>query len=124
MAEHERRPHEPTRDPEKPPEGGRSGMRMPRPRFIVIVLVLLTLNYVSVSLLGPGKEPSIDVAYNPTFREQVKDGNVERISAKGETVEGKFKKEFNPPGEQKAAKNLETEVPTFANTDELSKLLE
>ena len=128
MAEHERRPHEPTRDPEKPPEGGKGsglgGMKMPRPRFIVIVIVLLTLNYVSVALLGPGKEPSVDIAYNPTFREQVKDGNVERISAKGETVEGKFKKEYNPPGEQKAAKNFETEVPTFANTDELSKLLE
>jgi cell division protease FtsH len=130
MAEHERRPHEPTRDPEKPSEGGKGGkgglggMKMPRPRFIVIVLVLLTLNYVSVALLGPGREPSIDIAYNPTFREQVKVGNVERISAKGETVEGKFKKAYNPPGDQKAAKNFETEVPTFANTDELSKLLE
>ena len=126
MAEHERRPHEPTRDPEKPAEGGKGpgGMKMPRPRFIVIVLVLLTLNYVSVALLGPGKEPSIDVAYNPTFREQVKAGNVERINAKGETIEGKFKKAVNPPGDEKAAKNFETEVPTFANTDELSKLLE
>ena len=126
MAEHERRPHEPTRDPDKPAEGGSGlrGMKMPRPRFIVIVLVLLTLNYVSVALLGPGKEPSVDVAYNPTFREQVEAGNVERISAQGETVEGKFKKAVNPPGDQKAAKNFETEVPTFANTDELSELLE
>ena len=126
MAEHERRPHEPTRDPEKPSEGGSGvrGMKMPRPRFIVIVLVLLTLNYVSVALLGPGEAPSIDVAYNPTFREQVEAGNVERISAKGETVEGKFKKAVNPPGDQKAAKNFETEVPTFAaNTDELFELL-
>ena len=99
---------------------------MPRPRFIVIVLVLLALNYVSVALLGPGKEPSIDIAYNPTFRAQVKAGNVERISAQGETVEGEFKKAVKPPGDSKAkaAKNFETEVPTFANTDELSKLLE
>jgi cell division protease FtsH len=126
MAEHERRPHEPTRDPDKPPEGRSGGMKMPRPRFIVIVLVLLALNYVSVALLGPGKEPSIDIAYNPTFRAQVKAGNVERISAKGETVQGEFKKAIKPPGEKdaKAAKNFETEVPTFANTDELSKLLE
>jgi cell division protease FtsH len=125
MAEHERRPHEPTRDPDKPPEG-RRGMKMPRPRFIVIVLVLLALNYVSVALLGPGRAPSIDIAYNPTFREQVKAGNVERISAKGETVQGVFKKAVKPPDTSggKAAKNFETEVPTFANTDELSKLLE
>ena len=128
MAEYERRPHEPTGNnkPDKPEGGPRSRMSMPRPRFIVIVLVLLTLNYVSVALLGPGKEPSIDIAYNPTFRDQVKAGNVERISAQGETVEGKFKKAVKPPGEKdaKAAKNFETEVPTFANTDELSKLLE
>jgi cell division protease FtsH len=129
MAEHERRPREPTRDPEQPPEGrrpGLGGMKMPRPRFIVIVLVLLTLNYVSVALLGPGREPSIDIAYNPTFRQQVIAGNVERISAKGETVQGKFKKAVKPPDDKngKAATNFETEVPTFANTDELSKLLE
>ena len=101
-------------------------MQMPRPRFIVIVLVLLALNYVSVALLGPGREPSIDIPYNPTFRAQVEDGNVKRISAQGETVEGEFKKAVKPPDDAKgkAAKNFETEVPTFANTDELSKLLE
>ena len=67
------------------------GMKMPRPRFIVIVIALLAINYVSVALLGPGRQPSIDVAYNPTFLEQVKDGNVKRISSKGATVEGEFK---------------------------------
>jgi cell division protease FtsH len=125
MAEHERRPHEPTRDPSKPPEGGRTGgMKMPRPRFIVIVLALLAINYVSVALLGPGREPSNDVAYNPTFRQQVQENNVKRISAQGETVEGEFKKPFDPPGKQKAAKNFETEIPTFADPVELSKLLQ
>jgi cell division protease FtsH len=129
MAEFERRPREPTgsNQPEKPEGGGsRPRMQMPRPRFIVIVLVLLALNYVSVALLGPGREPSIDIPYNPTFRAQVEAGNVERISSQGETVEGEFKKAVKPPDDPKgkAAKNFETEVPTFANTDELSKLLE
>ena len=129
MAEYERRPHVPTGNkPPEPPEGDkpRSRMSMPRPRFIVIVLVLLALNYASVALLGPGREPSIDIPYNPTFRDQVVANNVERISAQGETVEGKFKKAVKPPDDPKgkAAKNFETEVPTFANTDELSKLLE
>src|SRR3954447_26224260 len=127
MAEHERRPRVPTRTPETPPEtDGRGRMKMPRPRFIVIVLALLAINYVSVALLGPGRHPSIDVAYNPTFLEQVQAGNVKRISARGETVEGEFKKAVKPPEDPKgdAAKNFQTEVPTFANTDELSKLLE
>ena len=119
MAEYERRPHVPTgsNKPESP-EGGkpRSRMSMPRPRFIVIVLVLLALNYASVALLGPGREPSIDIPYNPTFRAQVEAGNVERISSQGETVEGEFKKAVKPPDDSKgkAAKNFETEVPTFA----------
>src|SRR3954453_21949733 len=128
MAEHERRPHVPTRDPEGSPDGRppRTGMRMPRPRFIAIVLALLAINYVSVALLGPGRHPSIDVAYNPTFLEQVDAGNVKRISAQGETVEGEFKKAIKPPDDPKAdaAKNFQTEVPTFANTDQLSKALE
>src|SRR3954447_2411794 len=127
MAEHERRPHVPTRTPETPPDtGGRGRMKMPRPRFIVIVLALLAINYVSVALLGPGHHPSIDVAYNPTFLEQVQAGNVKRISAQGETVEGEFKKAIKPPDDPKgdAAKNFQTEVPTFANTDQLSKALE
>src|SRR5215208_3102284 len=129
MAEYERRPHVPTgsNQPEKPEGGGsRPRMQMPRPRFIVIVLVLLALNYVSVALLGPGREPSIDIPYNPTFRAQVEAGNVERISSKGETVEGEFKKAVKPPDDPKgkSAKNFETEVPTFADTEELSDLLE
>jgi cell division protease FtsH len=129
MAEYERRPHVPTgnKQPESPEgEKPRNRMSMPRPRFIVIVLVLLALNYASVALLGPGREPSIDVPYNPTFRAQVEAGNVERISSQGETIEGEFKKAVKPPDDPnaKAAKNFETEVPTFANTDELSKLLE
>src|SRR5215203_833212 len=125
MAEHERRPHEPTRDPEST-DRPKGGMKMPRPRFIVIVLVLLALNYASVALLGPGRERVIDIPYNPTFRAQVEAGNVERISAQGETVEGEFKKAVKPPDDSKgkAAKNFETEVPTFADTEELSDLLE
>ena len=101
-------------------------MNMPRPRFIVIVLVLLAINYASAAAFGPGHEPTIDVPYNPTFLAQVRGGNVERISAQGETVDGKFKKPVKPPGKpkDKPAKNFETEVPTFANDVELSRLLE
>ena len=130
MAEYERRPHVPTgsgKEPEQPNGGRPRGrMSMPRPRFIVIVLVLLALNYASVALLGPGSKPSIDIPYNPTFRSQVEAGNVERISSQGETIEGEFKKAVKPPDDAKgkAAKNFETEVPTFADTEELSDLLE
>src|SRR3954447_1042497 len=128
MAENERRPRMPTRStPPGQPEGGSPRrMQMPRPRFIVIVLVLLALNYVSVALLGPGKEPSIDINYNPTFRAQVQAENVARISSQGSSVEGEFKKAIKPPGDPKgkAAKNFKTELPSFVDDVELSKLLQ
>src|SRR5688572_26687210 len=108
-------------------EDGRPGMRSPRMRFLAIVLVLLALNYISVALLAPGREEPVRVPYSPTFLEQVDQGNVERISATGSTVEGRFKKEVTYPrsGEDKrTSRSFETEIPLFANSDELSAQLE
>src|SRR4051794_27278578 len=128
MAENERRPRMPTRStpPDKPEGGGPRRMQMPRPRFIVIVLLLLAVNYVSVALLGPGREPSIDINYNPTFRAQVTADNVKRISSQGSSVEGEFKTAVKPPDDPKgkAAKNFRTELPSFVDNVELSKLLQ
>ncbi len=97
-----------------------------RPRFWVIVLVLLALNYLSVALFAPGKERSVRVPYSPEFLTQVQDGNVAKISSTGETVSGELKKEITYPADDKdaePAKNFDTEIPTFANTDELDALL-
>ena len=46
-----------------------------------------------------------------------------RISAEGATVDGQFKKEFKYQ-DHKPNKAFKTEIPVFANGDELSKLLE
>ena len=97
-----------------------------RPRFWVIVLVLLALNYLSVALFAPGKERSVRIPYSPEFLSQVEDGNVTKISSTGETVSGELKKEITyPPDDKEAepAKNFDTEIPTFANTDELDATL-
>ena len=51
----------------------------------------------------------------------MRDGNVKEISSKGDTVQGEFKKEVKYKGDK--AKGFETEIPTFANDDELSPLL-
>src|SRR4051794_41958044 len=98
MAEHERRPHVPTRSPETPPATGGGGrMKMPPPRFIVIVLALLAINYVSVALLGPGHHPPIDVAHNPTLLEQGQAGQGKRLSPPGRNAEGGVQKGSKPP---------------------------
>jgi cell division protease FtsH len=93
---------------------------------VLVVLALLVANYVVVSLIAPGKEETVRVPYSPTFLTQVDAGNVSRISSQGTTVEGKFKKAVKYPadGDAKASTNFETEIPTFANADELSAKLE
>jgi cell division protease FtsH len=97
-----------------------------RPRFWVIVLVLLAINYLSVALFAPGKERSVRIPYSPEFLSQVDKGNVTKISSTGETVSGELKKKITyPAGDKDAepAKNFDTEIPTFANTDELDAAL-
>src|SRR3954447_22995667 len=107
--------------------GGRPSWRTPRMRFLLIVFALLALNYVSVAMLAPGRAEPVRVPYSPTFLQQVRDCNVERIASTGATVEGKFKKDVTYPrsgNDSRTSKTFETEIPLFANGDELSKLLE
>src|SRR5687767_7313424 len=121
----ERRARTPLR-PEGGKEPGPPARPRMQPRFWMIVLILLALNYLTVSLFAPGKDPEVRVPYAPTFLDQVRDGNVERISSTGTTVSGEFKKAVKfPPNdkEAEAARNFDTEIPTFADTDELDGLL-
>jgi cell division protease FtsH len=89
-------------------------------RFILILLGLFVLNWAIVAIFAPAEE-RIRVPYNPTFLNQVRDGNVKEISSRGNTVQGEFRKEVQYKGDK--AKNFETEFPTFANDAELSQLL-
>ncbi len=86
-------------------------------RFLAIVAILLFLNYAIVAIFAPPEERK-RIPYTPTFIQQVENGNVKEISSRGETLQGDFRKKF------KDAEHFETEVPTFANTEELSKLLQ
>jgi cell division protease FtsH len=101
--------------PPKPPMIPWSGRR-----FLAILLGLFLLNWLIVSIFAPAEE-QIRVPYNPTFLEEVRDGNVKEISSRGDTVQGDFRKEVKFEGE--AAKRFETEIPTFANERELSEML-
>ena len=92
-------------------------------RILLVVAGLLAANYLFVALFAPGKTEPVRIPYNPTFLDQVRAGNVDRISAEGATVDGQFKKEFKY-GDAKPNKAFATEIPVFANGDQLSKLLE
>jgi cell division protease FtsH len=86
-------------------------------RFLTILAVLLVANYLFVAIFAPEAERK-RIPYTPTFTHQIEKGNVKEISSKGDTVQGDFRKKFA------GAQHFETEVPTFANTDALSKLLQ
>jgi cell division protease FtsH len=104
------------RAPQKPPMLPWSGRR-----FLAILAVLFLLNWLIVAIFAPAEE-RIKVPYNPTFLTEVRQGNVKEISSRGDTVQGEFRDQVKYEDDE--AKQFETEIPTFANDEELSQLLE
>ncbi|MCW3038181.1 MAG: hflB [Solirubrobacterales bacterium] len=115
--------------PEKSGKGGKTGRPKPPAgmswqRFGALLLALFALNFFLTTLLPGGERPA-RISYSPVFLNQVKAGNVKEISSRGETVSGKFREAFDPPGKSGKTKKFTTELPTFAvNGSALSKLLE
>jgi len=109
----------PRKDGDKHP----SPLRNSRMRIVLIVAALLAANYLFVALFAPGKVEPVRIPYSPTFLDQVRTNNVDRISTTGATVDGRFKKEFKY-GNAEPNKAFATEIPVFADTDMLSELLE
>ena len=94
--------------------------------FWIVVLSLLAVNYLSVALFAPGKERSVRIPYSPAFLQQIRNGNVARVSTQGATVDGEFKKEIRfPNAKAEPAKNFETEIPSFViySSGDLTTLL-
>jgi cell division protease FtsH len=100
----------------KPPMIGMSWRR-----FAGILGVLLVLNYISVAIFAPAPE-RVRIPYSPTFLDQVQAGNVKEIASTGDTIKGDFKKKTKI--KKKQAEHFDTQVPSFANDAQLSKLLQ
>jgi cell division protease FtsH len=110
--------------PQDPP----AGTPAQRPRFrvsrwwIAVALGLLLVNF-WVGSRVTDEESRLTVPYSPFFLDQVGKGNVAGITSEGTTIQGKFlRPERYSNSEPKA--EFETEVPAFANTDELARVLE
>jgi cell division protease FtsH len=121
------------RTPPPPPDPTRGNLRVsgapkrqpmipwsPR-RFITILVGLFVLNWLIVAVFAPPQN-KIKVPYNPTFLTEVRSGNVKEISASGNTIKGDFRKKVTYKGD--SATRFQTEVPIFANRQQLSSLLE
>jgi cell division protease FtsH len=102
-----------------PPQ--RPGFRL-SPRWIVFFLALLALNlFIASRAMGP--ESRVRVPYSPFFLQQVQARNVEEITSKGTDIQGAFRKEVTFEDSEPTTR-FRTEIPAFANTDELSRLLQ
>jgi cell division protease FtsH len=103
----------------KPPERPRFGFS---PRWIAFFLVLLVLN---LFIAGRAMEPEsrVRVPYSPFFLQQVRTDNVEAITSKGTDIQGTFTKEVTFE-DSKPTTRFRTEIPAFADTDQLSQLLQ
>ncbi|MFM9443471.1 ATP-dependent zinc metalloprotease FtsH [Streptomyces acidiscabies] len=97
-------------EPPKPPGGRR--MRGGWWRLIFTALVVYLLANIVLSYFGDEGEPTISYT---EFSKQVDAGNVGKIYAKGDAIQGQLKKERkNPDGGEKYTK-FNTERPTFAD---------
>ncbi|HEY3827672.1 MAG TPA: ATP-dependent zinc metalloprotease FtsH [Solirubrobacteraceae bacterium] len=96
--------------------------------FLLFVLFLIALNWLSVLLFQPSAgEPRVTVSFNPFFLSEVRAGHVKSISSKGDTLQGTFTTKLRYPPSDKhatASKLFATEVPTFWNGGQLSALLQ
>jgi len=89
----------------------------------VAILAVFVLNYwlASRSLSEP---PRIAIPYSPLFLNEVREGNVDRITSKGTSLQGLFRNPVRYPPAGSSAKRFSTLIPSFADTAALSKLLE
>ena len=97
----------------------------PRPRirwWWIAALGLLALNFWA-GTRATEDEPRLSVPYSPFFLEQIRKGNVAEIKSEGTTIQGAFKRPQRYGGSD-PGKEFETEIPAFADTDELSRSLE
>jgi cell division protease FtsH len=83
---------------------------------------VLALNvFITTRAMQPAER--VRVPYTPFFLDQVRAGHVESITSKGTAIQGTFTRELRYQG-SKPTRLFRTEVPAFADTDALSKLLE
>src|ERR687886_1143166 len=114
------------RGDQKPPPGPQPP-QPPQPRVrvawwvVASVIALLAINYYSATRATQA-HPRVRIPYSPVFLQQVREANVDSIQSKGTAIQGTFEN-AEKIGKSKPTKLFKTEVPAFANTDALSKLL-
>src|ERR671931_2157371 len=109
------------------PRGSTPSPQQQPPRFRpgrTWILFALTLLAVNVYLGSRATQPParVRVPYSPFFLNEVTSGHVKEITSKGTAIQGTFTQKIRY-AKSKPTTRFKTEVPAFANNDELSALL-
>ena len=90
--------------------------------YVVLIAAMLGVNYWGAHRVT--QETRIRVPYSPFFLEQVRSGNVVSVTSNAAELQGDFKLATKPSGGSTASTKFVTEIPEFANTNQLSLLLQ
>jgi cell division protease FtsH len=89
--------------------------------YAALIVATLTVNY-SIAHRATSVR-HVRIPYSPFFLQQVREGNVIEITSKGPTLQGRFRRAVAPSSVE-PSRLFVTEIPSFANTDALSGLLQ
>ena len=90
--------------------------------YVVVLAVALGINYWAAHRVI--QETRIRVPYSPFFLEQVRADNVVTVTSTASHLQGDFKQATKPAGSSTASIHFVTEIPSFADTNQLSRLLQ
>jgi cell division protease FtsH len=90
--------------------------------YLVLLAVLLGVNYWGAHRVI--QETRIRIPYSPFFLEQVRADNVVTVTSTNSEIQGDFKTATKPAGSSTASVHFVTEIPSFADTNQLSRLLQ
>jgi cell division protease FtsH len=90
--------------------------------YVVLLAIALGINYWGAHRVI--QETRIRVPYSPFFLEQVRADNVVTVTAAASELQGDFKQATKPAGSSTASVHFVTEIPSFADTNQLSRLLQ
>jgi cell division protease FtsH len=100
------------------------GRRARRITLLVVVGLLVANFWISSQEMAPA--PSVQIPYSPTFLDRVSAGQVKEITSVGNSLQGTLKRPIKyPPGSSmRPLSTFSTELPSFVDPAQLSRLLE
>jgi len=90
--------------------------------YAVLLAIALGFNYWGAHRVI--QETQIRVPYSPFFLDQVRADNVVTVTSINSGIQGDFRHATKPQGSDTASTHFVTEIPSFADTNQLSRLLE